>query len=48
MSDLSPAALGATAGSGIWGELQNWMQNPDDLDAVLQALESDAAAAFGG
>ena len=48
MSDLSPAALGATAGSGIWGELQNWLQNPDDLDAVLEALESDAAAAFGG
>ncbi|MEX0864585.1 MAG: ABC transporter substrate-binding protein [Acidimicrobiia bacterium] len=48
LSDLVPAALGGTAGAGIWGQLQNWLENPGDVDAILTELEAEAAAAFGG
>ena len=48
MSDLVPAALGGTAGAGIWGGLQNWLEDPADVDAVLEQLEAEAVAAFGG
>jgi ABC-type glycerol-3-phosphate transport system substrate-binding protein len=48
LSDSVPAALGATAGAGIWGQLQNWLENPADVDAILAELEAEAAAAFGG
>lgn len=48
MSDLVPAALGATAGAGIWGALQAYLANPGDVDAILQQLETEAQAAFGG
>jgi ABC-type glycerol-3-phosphate transport system substrate-binding protein len=47
LSDLVPAAFGGTAGAGIWGGLQNWLQNPDNVDAVLQQMEAEAAAAQG-
>lgn len=45
LSDLVPAAFGGTAGAGIWGGLQNWLQNPDNVDAVLGQIEAEAAAA---
>ena len=48
LSDLVPAALGATAGAGIWGGLQDWLANPGNVDAILTQLESEARAAFGG
>ena len=47
LSDLVPAAFGGTAGAGIWGGLQNWLQNPDNVDAVLGQIEAEAAAAQG-
>lgn len=46
LSDLVPAALGGTAGSGIWGGLQDWLGN-GDIDAALQSIEADAQAAQG-
>ena len=48
LSDLVPAALGGTAGAGIWGGLQNWLENPADVDAILAQIEAEAVAAFGG
>jgi hypothetical protein len=48
LSDLVPAAFGGTAGAGIWGQLQNWLESPGDVDAILTELEAEAAAAFGG
>ena len=48
LSDLVPAALGSTGGAGIWGGLQNWLENPADVDAILDQLEAEAVAAFGG
>ena len=48
LSDLVPAAFGGTAGAGIWGQLQNWLENPADVDAILAEMEAEAAAAFGG
>lgn len=45
LSDLVPAAFGSTTGSGIWGNLQTWMENPANLDAVLEQLENEAEAA---
>jgi ABC-type glycerol-3-phosphate transport system substrate-binding protein len=47
MSDSVPAALGGTAGAGIWGGLQNWLENPDNVEAVLEQIEAEAVAAFG-
>ena len=48
LSDQVPAALGATAGSGIWGRLQDWLSNPSDIDGITQRLEQEAQAAYGG
>lgn len=47
LSDSVPAALGGTAGAGIWGGLQNWLESPDDVEAVLEQIEAEAQAAFG-
>jgi len=47
LSDLVPAAFGGTAGAGIWGGLQNWLQNPGNVDAVLAQIEAEAVAAQG-
>jgi ABC-type glycerol-3-phosphate transport system substrate-binding protein len=48
LSDLVPSAFGGTAGAGIWGGLQNWLQDPANVEAVLAAIEAEAEAAFGG
>ena len=47
LSDLVPAQLGSTRDAGIWGRLQDWMLSPEDLDTILEQLESEAAAAYG-
>jgi ABC-type glycerol-3-phosphate transport system substrate-binding protein len=47
MSDSVPAAFGATKGSGIWGRLQDWLANPDDIDGITSRLEAEAKAAYG-
>ena len=46
LSDLV-GAFGATAGSGIWGSLQNWLADPADIDAITQTLEDEATATQG-
>jgi alpha-glucoside transport system substrate-binding protein len=46
LSDLQPAAFGATTGQGIWGLFQDFIRNPDDIDGTAQKLEDAAAKAF--
>ena len=43
MSDLAPSAFGGTVGQGMWKILQDFLQNPDDVQGTQQALESAAA-----
>jgi alpha-glucoside transport system substrate-binding protein len=47
LSDLQPTEFGATTGQGIWGILQDFMQNPTDVDGTAQQLEDAANAAYG-
>jgi len=46
LSDEQPPAFGATAGQGIWGDLQKFLQNPNNVTSIQQQLESAAAAAY--
>jgi alpha-glucoside transport system substrate-binding protein len=46
LSDLQPAAFGATVGQGLWKEFQDFLRNPDDVDGATQAMERAAARAF--
>jgi alpha-glucoside transport system substrate-binding protein len=46
LSDLQPAAFGATVGQGLWKEFQDFLKNPDDVDGAAQAMERSAAKAF--
>jgi alpha-glucoside transport system substrate-binding protein len=46
MSDLAPAAFGATQGQGEWKLLQDFLQNPSDVDGIASELEASAAKAF--
>ena len=46
MSDLAPAAFGATKGAGSWKHLQDFLADPSDIDAAMAALEADAAKAW--
>jgi ABC-type Fe3+ transport system substrate-binding protein len=48
LSDSVPAALGATEAAGIWGRLQDWLGNPEDIDGITEKLEAEAAAADAG
>jgi hypothetical protein len=48
MSDQAPAAFGGTKGKGEWADLQAFLANPTSIDATMQQLEKDAAAAYGG
>ncbi|HJU49026.1 MAG TPA: extracellular solute-binding protein [Gaiellaceae bacterium] len=47
LSDLQPAAFGATAGQGMWKLFQDFLQNPDDVDGIADKLEQSAAKAYG-
>ena len=46
MSDLQPAAFGATAGQGEWKLFQDFVSNPKNVNGVAAALEKAAAAAY--
>lgn len=46
MSDLAPAAFGATKGAGQWKDLQDFLADPDDIKGAMARLEKSAAAAF--
>jgi alpha-glucoside transport system substrate-binding protein len=48
MSDLQPAAFGATTGQGEWKIFQDFLKNPSDINGTAQALEQSAAKAYGG
>ncbi len=47
MSDLAPSAFGGTVGQGEWKILQDFLQNPSDIQGTQNALESAAAKAYG-
>jgi ABC-type glycerol-3-phosphate transport system substrate-binding protein len=46
LSDLQPAAFGATVGRGMWQILQDLLRNPDDVDRIAEELEREANRAF--
>ena len=46
MSDLQPPEFGATAGRGMWLRMQEFVEDPSDVQGVAQALENDAKKAF--
>jgi maltose-binding protein MalE len=47
MSDLAPAAFGGTVGQGEWKILQDFLQDPSDIQGTQRALENAAADAYG-
>ena len=47
LSDLQPAAFGATEGQGMWGLFQTLLANPSQSASVAQQLEQAATAAYG-
>jgi ABC-type glycerol-3-phosphate transport system substrate-binding protein len=48
MSDLQPAAFGATEGQGMWGLFQDLLAHPDQEQDVAAKLEDAAKKAYGG
>ncbi len=46
LSDLQPAAFGATVGQGEFKIFQDFLKNPTDINGIAQELESSAAAAY--
>lgn len=46
MSDLAPAAFGGTPGRGEFKILQDFLADPDSIDATAEALEAAAADAY--
>ncbi|MEU3018953.1 MULTISPECIES: ABC transporter substrate-binding protein [unclassified Nocardiopsis] len=47
LSDLQPAAFGATVGDGMWQTLQDFLADPSDVEGTMERLESEAARAYG-
>jgi alpha-glucoside transport system substrate-binding protein len=46
LSDLEPAAFGATTGQGEWKIFQDFLKNPKNINGTASALESSASKAF--
>jgi alpha-glucoside transport system substrate-binding protein len=46
LSDLQPAAFGATAGSGLWQAFQDFLANPADAAGAAAAMEAGAVRAY--
>jgi alpha-glucoside transport system substrate-binding protein len=46
LSDLQPAAFGATVGRGMWQIMTDFLENPDDAQGTAQQLEQEANRAF--
>ncbi|WP_067465018.1 ABC transporter substrate-binding protein [Actinomadura macra] len=46
MSDLTPAAFGATPGKGEWEALRTFVQRPSDVKGTQAKLEAEAAKAY--
>ncbi|MDE3725333.1 ABC transporter substrate-binding protein [Nocardiopsis sp. N85] len=47
LSDLQPAAFGATVGDGMWQALQDFLGDPSDVEGTMERLEAEAAEAYG-
>ena len=47
LSDLQPAAFGATEGQGLWKLFQDFLKNPTDVDGIAQQMEAAAKKAYG-
>ncbi|MEV2275255.1 extracellular solute-binding protein [Nocardiopsis sp. NPDC049922] len=47
LSDLQPAAFGATVGDGMWQTLQDFLADPSDVGGTMERLEAEAAQAHG-
>lgn len=47
LSDLQPAAFGATPGAGMWAELTRFVEDPRDVEAAMARLEEAASDAWG-
>jgi alpha-glucoside transport system substrate-binding protein len=47
LSDLQPAAFGATVGQGLFKLFQDFLQNPQDIDGITAEMEAAAAKAYG-
>jgi alpha-glucoside transport system substrate-binding protein len=45
LSDLVPAALGATTGQGLWKLFQDFVENPENVDGIAQQMEAAAKQA---
>jgi alpha-glucoside transport system substrate-binding protein len=48
MSDEQPVSFGGTPGQGEWKIFQDFLRNPEDVDATARALESAAVKAYKG
>jgi alpha-glucoside transport system substrate-binding protein len=46
LSDLQPAAFGATTGRGMWQIFTDFLEDPDDVDGTANQLEQEARRAF--
>jgi alpha-glucoside transport system substrate-binding protein len=46
MSDLQPAAFGATSGQGMWKLFQDFVSNPNDASGIAAKLEAAAKQAY--
>lgn len=47
LSDLQPAAFGATVGDGMWQTLQDFLGDTSDVAGTMERLEAEAARAYG-
>ena len=47
MSDQVPPEFGGTPGAGMWQDLTDFLNNPEDVQGVMESLEATAAAASG-
>jgi alpha-glucoside transport system substrate-binding protein len=45
LSDLQPAAFGATSGKGLWKAFTDFVANPNDIDKIAQQMEAEAKKA---
>jgi alpha-glucoside transport system substrate-binding protein len=46
LSDLVPSEFGGTPAQGMWQALQNFLQDPEDVQGTAERLESAAARAY--
>lgn len=46
LSDLQPAAFGATVGQGLWKEFQDFLADPSDPQGAAAAMEASAVQAY--